>query len=158
MRKFSLLLMLVMLATTLTSVNAQEGQTYYVKVRAAKIRTEATTTAKVVATLSNSTPVIILEVVKGTKVSNSTTWYKISADGIEGYVHSSLVTDRAPVATRNNTAAPVSPISAGGGCPSTSYTCSKLTCDQAYACLAAGNGKLDKDKDGVPCESICSGG
>lgn len=43
-------------------------------------------------------------------------------------------------------------------CPSLSYTCSQLTCQQAYACLAAGNRSLDRDGDGVPCESICPGG
>lgn len=57
-------------------------------------------------------------------------------------------------------AQPAVPTTAPGtsGCPSLSYTCSQLTCQQAYACLAAGNRSLDRDGDGVPCESICPGG
>jgi hypothetical protein len=46
----------------------------------------------------------------------------------------------------------------GGGCPNTSATCTQLTCEQAYACLRVGKGGLDRDNDGVPCESICPGG
>jgi hypothetical protein len=29
------------------------------------------------------------------------------------------------------------------------------TCAQAVASMKAGNSKLDKDKDGIPCESLC---
>lgn len=46
--------------------------------------------------------------------------------------------------------------SSGGSCPSVSATCSQLSsCDQARACLAAGNTSLDRDHDGVPCEALC---
>jgi hypothetical protein len=41
---------------------------------------------------------------------------------------------------------------AASSCPSVTYTCSQLfTCQEAYACLAAGNVSLDPDGDGVPC-------
>lgn len=54
---------------------------------------------------------------------------------------------------------PVQPVApAGSSCPSLSATCSQLTCSQAYACMRAGNGGLDRDNDGVPCESVCPGG
>lgn len=44
-------------------------------------------------------------------------------------------------------------------CPSLALTCSELiTCEQAYACLNAGNFTLDTDDDGVPCENLCTGG
>jgi hypothetical protein len=43
-------------------------------------------------------------------------------------------------------------------CPSQSATCQQLTCAQAYACLKDGNTRLDRDRDGVPCESICGDG
>lgn len=44
-------------------------------------------------------------------------------------------------------------------CPQPSLTCTKMTsCEQAYACLRRGNKRLDRDKDGVPCETICPGG
>ena len=31
-------------------------------------------------------------------------------------------------------------------------------CEQAKQALKCGNTKLDRDKDGVPCETICPGG
>ncbi len=35
-------------------------------------------------------------------------------------------------------------------------TCSSFqTCAQAVASMKAGNTKLDRDKDGIPCESLC---
>ena len=35
-------------------------------------------------------------------------------------------------------------------------SCSSFqTCAQAVASLKAGNTKLDKDQDGIPCESLC---
>jgi uncharacterized protein YraI len=62
---------------------------------------------------------------------------------------------RAPGVTRPPaTAVPVK-TSAGAACPGLSLNCSQLTCQQAYACLAAGNRSLDGDGDGTPCESIC---
>lgn len=36
-------------------------------------------------------------------------------------------------------------------CPSFALTCEQLTCQQAFACLAAGNFALDPDNNGVPC-------
>jgi uncharacterized protein YraI len=44
-------------------------------------------------------------------------------------------------------------------CPSTAFTCTQLfTCEEARACLAAGNFSLDADNDGIPCEeSLCAG-
>lgn len=52
---------------------------------------------------------------------------------------------------------PTVPPPQGAVCPNTSYTCSQLTCEQAYACLAAGVSRLDRDHDGIPCESVCGG-
>jgi hypothetical protein len=41
-------------------------------------------------------------------------------------------------------------------CPSSSPTCGSLSsCSQARACLAAGHRHLDRDRDGIPCESLC---
>jgi hypothetical protein len=54
----------------------------------------------------------------------------------------------------------LTPTSGGGVCPSTGFTCPQLfTCQEAYACLAAGNLSLDPDGDGIPCEDaplMCS--
>jgi len=52
---------------------------------------------------------------------------------------------------------PISPVGtvAPAVCPSLSFTCEQLaSCDQAKACLSAGNFSLDPDSDGVPCEDI----
>jgi uncharacterized protein YraI len=49
------------------------------------------------------------------------------------------------------------PASDGGTCPSFDFTCSQLTCQQAQACLAAGNTDLDADGDGTACDRQCGG-
>lgn len=69
---------------------------------------------------------------------------------------SGLPTRAAPAAPAQP-AQPAVPTTAPGisGCPSLSYTCDELTCEQAYACLAAGNRSLDRNNNGVPCESKC---
>ena len=94
-------------------------------------------------------------------------WFRVDYGGQALYVYSQLV-NISPPTQPPVSAPPISstvqvqppPISlppqGGAGCPSLSATCSQLTCDQAYACLAAGNSRLDGDGDGVPCESICS--
>ena len=51
----------------------------------------------------------------------------------------------------------VQPPESMGDCPGFNYTCPRLTCAQAYACLKAGNDKLDRDRDGIPCEEQCGG-
>jgi uncharacterized protein YraI len=44
-------------------------------------------------------------------------------------------------------------------CPSLAFTCNQLfTCDEAKACLAAGNFSLDPDNNGIPCGNLCPGG
>lgn len=41
-------------------------------------------------------------------------------------------------------------------CGSYPRTCGQMTsCEQAKRALACGNTRLDRDKDGVPCETIC---
>ena len=49
--------------------------------------------------------------------------------------------------------------SGGSQCKSLPRTCGQMaSCEQAKQALKCGNTKLDRDKDGVPCESICPGG
>jgi uncharacterized protein YraI len=43
-------------------------------------------------------------------------------------------------------------------CPGLNLTCEQLTCEQARACLAAGNFTLDPDNDGIPCEDLACAG
>lgn len=111
----------------------------------------------------------------GDTVNGSTLWYRIEKDSRVYFVHSSLTSRTRPAPTAiprvntspstssssggggitNTSPAASNPPPSGGGCPNMSATCSQLTCAQAYACLAAGNGRLDRDNDGVPCESVC---
>ncbi len=47
----------------------------------------------------------------------------------------------------------------GSQCKGLPRTCGQMvSCEQAKQALKCGNNKLDRDKDGVPCESICPGG
>ncbi|WP_394213780.1 excalibur calcium-binding domain-containing protein [Psychrobacter piscatorii] len=47
----------------------------------------------------------------------------------------------------------------GAQCKSLPSTCGQMAnCEQAKQALECGNKRLDRDKDGVPCESICPGG
>ncbi|WP_198331397.1 excalibur calcium-binding domain-containing protein [Psychrobacter aquimaris] len=47
----------------------------------------------------------------------------------------------------------------GSQCKGLPSTCGQMAnCEQAKQALKCGNKQLDRDKDGVPCESICPGG
>ncbi len=47
----------------------------------------------------------------------------------------------------------------GAQCKNLPTTCGQMAnCAQAKQALKCGNSRLDRDKDGVPCESICPGG
>ncbi len=49
----------------------------------------------------------------------------------------------------------VSPIGAGAVCTNIAATCEQIaSCEEAYACLNAGNFNLDPDADGIPCEIL----
>jgi uncharacterized protein YraI len=51
----------------------------------------------------------------------------------------------------------VTPLAGTTICPGTAFTCSQLfSCQEAQACLGAGNFSLDPDNDGIPCEeTLC---
>ncbi|WP_296206835.1 excalibur calcium-binding domain-containing protein [Psychrobacter sp. UBA3480] len=47
----------------------------------------------------------------------------------------------------------------GAQCKGLPSTCGQMAnCEQAKQALKCGYKRLDRDKDGVPCESICPGG
>ena len=47
----------------------------------------------------------------------------------------------------------------GSQCKGLPRVCGQMAnCEQAKQALNCGNTRLDRDKDGVPCESICPGG
>lgn len=164
MKRIFLLAILVLSVLTL-SVAAQDTQTYYVKVSSAKVRAEANTRATVVVTLRRNAAVEVIEEVEGTRVSGSTVWYHVTVGTKEGYLHSSLVTTTVPATTATTSQAVSTPVptqaivTRGGASCNGATTCGQMvSCEQARACLAAGRSSLDRDNDGVPCESICPGG
>lgn len=47
----------------------------------------------------------------------------------------------------------------GSECKGLPRVCGQMAnCEQAKLALKCGNTRLDRDKDGVPCETICPGG
>lgn len=132
------------------------------------VRSGPDTSYSVLGTLSSGDEPTI----KGTNADF--TWFAIDFQGRTGWVSASLidypgdpgklaVLSAPPTRQALNPPPTVPPANAvttgnnnpGNGCPSMQYTCDQLTCAQAYACLAAGNKKLDGDGDGRPCESVC---
>ncbi len=97
---------------------------------------------------------VLVNAVNGSLTEGSDIWYEVHRGSEIFYIHSGSV--NIPLAVP-----PTQPPAANSSsnqsvsCPSTNFTCSQLTCPQAYACLRAGNGSLDNDGDGVPCESVC---
>ncbi|MBK8135125.1 MAG: SH3 domain-containing protein [Chloroflexi bacterium] len=74
-------------------------------------------------------------------------------DEVTDTVSLSGVTLPTPTPTPFGTPFNTSSVGTGtNSCPSVTYTCSQLfSCQEAYACLAAGNLSLDPDGDGIPC-------
>jgi hypothetical protein len=68
------------------------------------------------------------------------------------------VAELIPQGTTGGTPAPISTPGGVVACPSTAFTCQQLfSCQEAQACLSAGNFSLDTDADGIPCEeSLCT--
>lgn len=135
-------------------------KTLYATGQTVNIRGCASTQCAVLGTLA------LGESVKATGVYNGE-WYRFTYKNSDGWLHESVVsTSRpstsAPRATSapRNTSAPQATIPPGSGATCNgATTCGQMaSCEQAYACLRAGDGGLDADDDGVPCESICPGG
>ena len=144
-------------------VFAQENETYYTTTRA-RLRSCPQTSCTILKTLSTGTAIEVLETIEGTRVSNSTEWYRVQIDGKEGYIHSSLTTDSAPTtltdiedtvsgSTTNSAATTITP-------PATAVapanTQRPRNCAEAVAWgltpqQAAQWPHLDRDKDGVAC-------
>lgn len=109
------------------------------------VRSSPSTSASVLGHLTTGTRVTI--------TGESGQWYRIDYEGLPGWIYKSLTSTTRPQPQS-------SPSSSGGGgggsgCPGFNYTCASLTCAQAQACLAAGNGRLDRDNDGTACDSQC---
>ncbi len=92
-------------------------------------------------------------------------WYRVTGYPQIGYVHSAAAIPLFPEPPAAATSAqattfPTVPAVVNPGlCPGEGARCTQLsTCEQAYACLAAGNRSLDRDGDGIPCEALCEPG
>lgn len=113
------------------------------------------------------------DVVNAIGRSKDSKWYVIDYQAQQGWIINTkanfstvggsiktlpeIATPPLPSKTKPTAVPAVAAPPAGGSCPSLSARCSDLsTCEQARACLAAGNTSLDRDHDGIPCESLCS--
>lgn len=178
MKRFALFLLVsVLFVLTLSITVAQD--TYTVSTRTARVRAEPNTTSTIITTLRYNATLNVIGAVEGAKVSGSTLWYEVNVNGTAGYIHSSLVKvsgasggvvtsgggSNSGGTTSSDTSQAIEPAPMSVVPPSTGVSCGGATtckqmasCEQAYACLAAGRTSLDRDRDGVPCESICPGG
>jgi SH3 domain-containing protein len=118
--------------------------------------------------ISAGTAIRVKGVINGESVQvGNAIWYVVEHEGQTAYLYSNLARRGAPAPTSapvqvQNQPQPTSvqmsvQPQAGASCPDITANCSALTCEQAYACLAAGHSDLDRNKDGVPCESVCGG-
>ncbi|HLY28796.1 MAG TPA: excalibur calcium-binding domain-containing protein [Aggregatilineales bacterium] len=85
------------------------------------------------------------------ELSQNGQWVPLDSGSVPQGGSTSLNGDNPPSTTSTSTTS-----SGQTSCPGLSYTCSQLTCEQAKACLAAGNKSLDGNGDGIPCNSKCS--
>jgi hypothetical protein len=144
MRKLRLLGALLLLLT-LTAQTAFP-QIYRITARFANARSCPRTSCRVIVSLPRGTEIVVIGTATGSRTTGSRVWLRFEHEGADAYVHSALAEPSEP-APENDAV-----------CPSTDALCSQLTCEEAYACLAAGMTRLDRDRDSIPCEDICPGG
>jgi hypothetical protein len=139
-----------------------QPQTIYMR-SAANLRVCASRACEAITQLQQGEAVVATGTIEGEAIEPAhTIWFRVDYQGRVAFVYSQLVTLEPPsnlqpiIPPPGDVPPPISLPPSSGTCPSLSATCSQLTCDQAYACLAAGNRSLDRDGDGIPCESVCS--
>lgn len=168
-----------------TSTPRPTSLTYYVTGNTINARACPRTDCDIVTTFSRGQSIRVLGSETGTSVSGSTTWYRARYEGQDIYIHSSLVSRRRPSSTSSSvqptratnsnpiqpTSVPADPVvppteNVSVAPPAASYSCNcSKSCEQMASCEEAyyqlnqcGCSRRDSDGDGVPCESICSGG
>jgi hypothetical protein len=135
-------------------------ETWYAGAAGANLRRCAGRTCEAVTQVSAGTALVLAGQVTGEAVDGNEVWYVTEYQGETVYVHGGAVTQGGPgPAPVDSPTVPAQSVpDSGSACPRPAATCGDLvTCEQARACLAAGNSSLDRDKDGVPCESLCGG-
>lgn len=148
MKKAILFVLSFVLASTVFA-----SDTYFVSVTSAKVRSCPSTSCEVLAKLKKGTQIEALETVTGDTVSKLATWYRISINGADGYIHTSLVGSVNPnppvVANTSSQAAPSVPARNNSG--RVPKNCDEARAMGLTAQEAAQYPKLDRDKDGVAC-------
>lgn len=153
------LIVLVLLPTVL--LQAQSIQ-ITVKVATLNVRSGPGKAYPILGTLAKG------DVVDATGRSADRAWLVIQYQGADGWIANlkanvsvtgdirTLPVIKAPPKPTKAAAQAASAGNPSAMCSNVRATCSQLSsCDEAKACLAAGNRKLDRDGDGVPCESLC---
>ncbi|MDX2140167.1 MAG: SH3 domain-containing protein [Chloroflexota bacterium] len=130
---------------------AQTSTFYTVDTNSVNVRSQPRRTADIIAQIPGNTAVTVVGETEGELYAQSSSWNIVRIDGERGYVHSSLLTTESPAVDLTAT-------HSSAVCPSLRPVCTRLTCAQAYACLEVGYTRLDRDRDGIPCESICTSG
>lgn len=97
--RYLLAFLVIAFALTFFPTAHAKGNTYYVSVRAARVRADATTDSKTLAIVKRDTAVAVIEAVPGDFVGDVNTWYHVRVNGIEGYMLETLLTEQAPMAT-----------------------------------------------------------
>lgn len=97
LKKFlSVVLCLILVISYLTAISVSaESDTAYVQGTNVNVRSEADSKSTKVGSISN-TDVVVLSKTEGEKVGNTTIWYKIRCNDIEGYVYGEYVYERDP--------------------------------------------------------------
>jgi len=178
MKKLIALVVVVVIALTTFAIfpnntPTANAQGTYETTTAANARSCPKVSCSIVTRLARGTVINGLEIVEGDRFNGKTTWIKFEHNGRTAYVHSTLTktTSVAPTTGNNTTSSsssgnnttagsiptqetpPPAPVSEA---PLVCGTCSQMRdCAHAMACLAAGHTRLDRDNDGIPCESIC---
>ncbi len=150
--------------TATAAVQPINSETYYAT-RDSKVRKCASTDCANLGIISAGTSVVVTGSTAGQEVTaGNALWYQVQYGGQVAYVYSPSLTKNVPVQivpTANQQF--VSPVivppalsNNAVGCPDINATCKQLTtCEQARACMAAGNTDLDADHHGNPCEDLC---
>lgn len=164
MRRLILLVILLLVALPVFAqdvpITFYDSPQAYTVTGNARARSCPLTSCAVQTVYRRGNAITVLGTAPGTAVGGNTLWLAVQ-DPTFGtvYVHNSLARLTTPANLAVSTPVPNPPLgSAGATCPNRSATCTQLTCAQAQACLAAGNRRLDRDNDGVPCENVCPGG
>lgn len=159
-------------ATPTARLRVLQPRIYYVR-STANIRTCPRRDCTQIGQLLYGSPIMVTGSVEGDEINaGNGLWYQVNYLNDHAYIYSALLSLTLPTAVPPtqppiyvpplstlpplySTSVYSPPVDSGGSCPS---TCSGMSsCAQAYACMS-GNGGLDRDNDGVPCESICPGG